>query len=282
MLSGCKSNSRSTAFSARNPGGEHHMLHGKVISVDTAHKQVTIAHGEIKDYMPAMTMGYPVENASELAGVQPGDEVDADLVVENNTGYLQAIDVTKPVNGQRPPAKTPGAATHYPQVGESAHDFQLTTENGRTITLADFKGKPLLVDFIYSQCPQPQFCPLLNIKFAEVAHKLQADKSPAQLLSVSIDPEHDTVPVLKQFSTHFDAITRPANNDANWNFATGTPQQVRDFAGNMGLDYWPESGQIVHSVVVYLIDGNGKIAKIWTGNDWKSQDAVDAIKSLKS
>jgi protein SCO1/2 len=95
------------------------------------------------------------------------------------------------------------------------------------------------------------------------------------LLTVTIDPEHDTVPVLKDFSTHFDAI-----KGGDWNFATGTPKQVHDFASNMGLDYWPDSGQIVHSVVVYLIAKDGKIAKIWYGNDWKTQEALDAIKQL--
>jgi protein SCO1 len=161
-------------------------------------------------------------------------------------------------------------------VGEMTHGFELRTQDGRPITLADYKGKPLLVDFIYTQCPLPQFCPLLNIKFAEIARALESSHS-ARLLSVSVDPEHDTVPVLKTFSQHFDAIKA-----GDWNFATGSPREVHDFASNMGLDYWPESGQVVHSIVVYLIDKNGRIANVWYGNDWKTKEAVDAIKRLKT
>ena len=276
-LAGCKSDTRSTAFQIKhNDAAAHHYLKGKVVSVDIPHRTVTIAHGDISHYMPGMTMPFAVENPSELAIVQPGDEVEADLEVADNVAYLHSIDVTKPANGE--PASKPGAE-HYPRVGEAAHGFHLTTENGKPITLANYKGKPLLVDFIYTRCPLPQFCPLLNIKFAEVAHALQnhaADYPPAQLLSVTIDPEHDTVPVLKDFSTHFDAM-----KGGNWNFATGSPQQVHDFASNMGLDYWPDSGQVVHSVVVYLINNEGKVANVWYGNDWKTQEALDAIKALK-
>lgn len=276
-LAGCKTDTRSTALQIRHSDAAvHHYLKGKVVSVDIPRQNVTLSHGDITGYMPAMTMAFSVENPSELSAVQPGDQVDADLEVVNNVAYLHSIDVTQSANGM--PAARPGAE-HYPQVGEQAHDFHLTTQDGRPVTLATYKGKPLLVDFIYTRCPLPQFCPLLNVKFAEVAHALQdhpSDYSPAQLLTVSIDPEHDTVSVLKEFAAHFNAM-----QGGNWNFATGTPQQVHDFASNMGLDYWPDSGQVVHSVVVYLIGRDGKIARIWYGNDWKTQDALDAIKALQ-
>lgn len=281
LITGCKSDSRSTAFASRGADvvGKHYTLRGNVVGVSVSRKSVTVAHENIPGYMPSMTMDFPVENSSLLVGVHPGDQVLGDLVVENNVAYLQSIEATHPPGEKITPVAKPGAL-HYPQVGEMAHDFQLRTQDDKPITLANYKGKPLLVDFVYTQCPLPQFCPLLNIKFAEIAHAIQqnprAEKG-AQLLSVTIDPEHDTVAVLKDFSSHFDAI-----KTGDWNFATGTPQQVHDFASNMGLDYWPESGQVVHSIVVYLIDKNGKIAKIWYGNDWKTQEAIDAIHSLKS
>jgi protein SCO1/2 len=280
-MAGCsKSDTRSTAFRHDSrSAAKHYLLKGKVVSLQPAARRITIDHEAIPGYMQAMTMPYVVENESLLTNVQPGDQVEADLVVTDNTSYLQSIETTYPAGKQVKPVARPGAQ-RYPQVGEMAHDFHLTTQAGKPVTLASYAGKPLVVDFIYTQCPLPQFCPLLNIKFAEMAHALQGHKSDypaAQFLSVSIDPQHDTVPVLKNFSSHFDAI-----KGGNWNFATGTPQQVHDFASNMGLDYWPESGQVVHSVVVYLLDGNGKIAKIWYGNDWKPQEILDALKALKS
>jgi protein SCO1 len=278
VLSGCKSNSRSTAFAAKpDKDTQHHLLKGKVMAVDAANRQVTIQHGDIPGYMPGMTMPFVVENSSLLADVHPGDQVEADLVVANNTAYIQSIEATHPAGEHFTPAPKPGAQ-RYPQNGDPAQDFHLQTQDGKTVSLATYRGKPLLVDFIYSQCPQPQFCPLLNIKFAEMAKTVQADSGKyhdAQLLSVSIDPEHDTVPVLKSFSQHFDAT-----KTGRWNFATGTPKQVHDFASNMGLDYWPESGQVVHSVVVYAIDKDGKIADTWRGNDWKPSEVLDAVKSL--
>ena len=280
-IAGCKSDSRSTAFAAKRDTqhGKHYTINGNVIAVNVSRKSITIEHGDIKGYMPAMTMPFVVENELELRNVHAGDKVIADLVVENNTSYVQSLEPTHPPGEQFGPSATPGAE-HYPKGGEQAHDFDLTTQDGKHVTLANYRGKPLLVDFIYTQCPLPQFCPLLNIKFAEMAKAIQQAKPQyhdAQLLTVSIDPEHDTVPVIHDFAQHFDAI-----KGGDWNLATGTPKQVHDFASNMGLDYWPESGQVVHSVVVYLLDGNGKIAKVWYGNDWKTQEALDAVKHLRS
>ncbi len=278
LLAGCKSDTRSTAFEMRNAEKlKHYLVKGKVTGVDTVAGKVTIAHGDISNYMPAMTMAFPVPDATQIATVEPGDQVEADLVVGHNTSYLQSIDVTQHASGDH--ASAASSSAHYPQAGEQAHDFHLVTEDGKPITLASYKGEPLLVTFIYSRCPLPQFCPLLNVKFAEMAHALHdhEDEYPAaQLLSVSIDPEHDTVPVLKEFSKHFDAI-----QCGNWNFATGTPRQVRDFASNMGLDYWQDSGQVVHSVVTVLIDKSSKIVKIWNGNDWTTEEVLNAIKQLK-
>ena len=277
-LSGCKSNTRSTALQSKDSdGGEHHLLQGKVVSVDAPHLKVTIAHGKIGDYMPAMTMAFPVENQSLLTGIQPGDEVEADLVVQNNTSYLQSIDITKSASGKLP-APMPHAS-RYPQAGDQAADFHLVTENDKPITLASFRGAPLLLTFIYTRCPLPQFCPLLNIKFSELAHELHdhAGQYPsAHLLSVSIDPEHDTVPVLKEFSKRYAAVS-----GGNWDFATGNPKDVHDLATNMGIDYWPENGQVVHSLSTALIDKNGRIDKIWYGNDWQTGEALQALQQLR-
>lgn len=275
LLSGCKSDTRSTAFETRHAEEmKHFLLKGKVVSVDAEMGKVTIAHGDIPNYMPAMTMAFPVQDTTQIATIERGDQVEADLVVGDNTSYLQSIDVIQHASGDH--ASAIASSAHYPRVGEAAHEFHLITQDGKPISLSDYKGEPLLVTFIYSRCPLPQFCPLLNVKFAEMAHALHDHENeypPAKLLSVTIDPEHDTVPVLKDFSTHFDAI-----QCGNWNYATGTAKQVRAFASNMGLDYWQESGQVVHSVVTVLIDKNLKIAKIWNGNDWTTSEVLDAIK----
>jgi Cu/Ag efflux protein CusF len=90
MLSGC----------GTKPEEKHYALTGEVISVDAAHKMVTIKHGEIPGLMPAMTMGYQVAEPKQLEDLRPGDTVSADLVVSDNRGRLEKITLVHSKNGK--------------------------------------------------------------------------------------------------------------------------------------------------------------------------------------
>src|ERR1035438_6571846 len=89
-----------------------------------------------------------------------------------------------------------------PEVGDDVPNFTLVNQSGKTIHLEQFHGKPLLLTFIYTRCPVPDFCLLMSNNFGEVLRQLQ--KTPevfakAQLLSISIDPEYDTPNVLRGY-----------------------------------------------------------------------------------
>src|ERR1700678_4049181 len=99
----------------------------------------------------------------------------------------------------------------------------------------------------------------MSRNFAQILEQVRTDSalSPStHLLSISIDPEYDQPAVLRAYGLNCAGNPHPFDR---WEFASGTPEQVRKVAEFFGLKYWAESGQIVHALVTALIDPDGKV-----------------------
>ena len=131
-----------------------------------AGRKVTIAHGDIPGFMPAMTMPFVVleKDAALLQHVGPGDEVTATLVALDSRYWLEDLVVVK--KGAPDPNATAGPRAREPQPGDAMPDVALVDQDGRPLRLADLRGKAVAVTFIFTRCPMPDFCPLLMKKFA--------------------------------------------------------------------------------------------------------------------
>ncbi len=124
--------------------------------------------------------------------------------------------------------------------GEPVPDFAMTTQDGKTLRLSDLRGKVVVLTFIYTRCPLPDFCPLMDGKFAELARTVAAVPGRAEqvrLLSVSFDPEHDTPEVLAKH-----AKLRGAKPPL-WTFAVASHEELRKVAAPLGLTYGPREGR---------------------------------------
>src|SRR5262249_4052620 len=158
-------------------------------------------------YMPAMTMWFNLQDRDLLADLQPGDEVEGTLRVGEEASELVALTVTRPATG---PAMTldlsGGTAALRPaakvlEPGQAVPDFAMTTQEGRALRLSELRGFVVVLTFIYTRCPLPEYCPRVDRKFAELADKIRAVPGRAdrvRLLSVSFDPEHDSPEVLSR------------------------------------------------------------------------------------
>lgn len=115
----------------------------------------------------------------------------------------------------------------YGQIDE----FHLLNQFGREISSKDFAGSVLLVNFIFTRCPDT--CPLITQQMSKVQRRLKGTAKSVQLLSISVDPEYDQPEVLKRYADHYSA-------DKNlWTFATGNPEEVQNLVVNqfkMALD----------------------------------------------
>ncbi|HEX8203228.1 MAG TPA: SCO family protein, partial [Isosphaeraceae bacterium] len=224
---------------------EAHQLVGVVLGVDRDEGVVRIRHEAIPGVMPAMAMPFTLKDRDVLADLQEGDEVEgtfrARFVGAELADYeLADLVVTRPAE---PPELTLDLSGGTPvlrpkqpvlRVGEPVPDFAVTTQDGRPLRLGELRGRVVVLTFLYTRCPLPDFCPLLDRKFAELAARLGPDPVRAdrvRLLSVSFDPEHDTPEVLARHARPLGA--RPPL----WTFAVAGHDELRRVAEPLGLMY---------------------------------------------
>jgi protein SCO1 len=261
---------------SHKPAAKRYELQGRVVAVDSGAHQLTIAHQDIPGLMEGMTMPFTVSDKDVwvFKSIAPGDQVHATLVLSDHA-ELQDITFTRHSDAESDRT----SARHIPQPGEEVPDFTFVNQSGKPIHFHQFRSKPLLLTFIYTGCPFPDYCLRMSNNFAQVMQQLQENPkafSEAQLLSISIDPENDKPAVLRSYGEHY--VGRVDPKFAHWEFASGSPEQVRKAADFFGLAYNQKDGQIVHGLVTVLIGKDGKITKIYSGNDWKPEEvAADVI-----
>jgi protein SCO1 len=275
-VSGCK---KSAPQVAQQPAKRYHLV-GKVVSIDAGQASVLVDGQEIVGFMAAMTMPYSVKDAKALASLGPGDEITADVVVDDQGAYLENIVVTKKGDG-----KGPTGASYPPKPGDKVPDFALINQDGKKIRLSSYHGDVLLVTFIYTRCPFPDFCPLVSRNFSKIYASLKKDPAAGpkvRLLSVSFDPAHDTPEALRQYAATFRATTGGDPYD-RWQFAVIPQKDLVDVANFFGLYYQPgDGGQIVHSLSTTVIGPDGKVYKWYSDNDWKPDDLIaDAAQAAR-
>jgi protein SCO1 len=261
-------------------------LQGQVQSLDAAHKLVTVKHEEIKGFMPAMTMPYEVQEAKALDGLAPGDLIDAKLIVFSNGAHLAEIKKVGTAPLEKPPADVPNPPTassgfELLKIGEPVPDGSFVDQDGKRRRFAAFKGAPAVMTFIYTRCPLPTFCPLMDRHFVTLQKALKTDPSlnTVKLITVSFDPVTDTPPVLRKHAKTLDAdLTR-------WTFLTGDRDDVDQFAARFGVSVsraLNDARDITHNLRTAIIGADGTLVKVYTGNDWSPDQILADLKTLGS
>lgn len=247
-------------------------LQGQVLSIEAPRKGLTIKHEDIKGLMPAMTMPYTVKDERLLAGLTPGDLINATLVVVSNDAYLTTIKKVGQAPLEQPPAEatlTPSASSGFELLkpGQQVPDGAFVDQDGKKRSFSAFKGSPVVMTFIYTLCPLPTFCPMMDRHFVTIQKALQQDPAmqDVRLVTVSFDPKNDTPPVLKKHAKALNAdLTR-------WTFLTGDRDEVDRFAARFGVSIaraMNDPRDITHNLRTAIIDAEGTVVKVYTGNDW--------------
>jgi protein SCO1 len=268
-----------SASAAPSPAARRFPLRGVVRAVDREKREVTVEHEAVPDYMDAMTMSFPVRDDPQVFEIlHPGDRLEAKLVVDRGNYWLEQI-LTKGFVGT-PAAGSPAAAAVTPEpnrgvaVGDSIPDFALTDQTGRTVRLSQMRGSPIAVTFLYTRCPIATACPLTATKFAKLDSLLK-EKGFGRILTITVDPEHDTPKVLADYARHLGA------DPARWKFLTGDPKAVAKVATSFGLIYYPEAGQVVHGQAAAVVDPAGKLATIYYGQSWEPEHLLRDLEKAR-
>lgn len=251
---------------------------GVVVEVEADGKTVRIRHDTIPGYMQSMTMPFEVKDTNELAGLEPGDAVAFRLIVTRTDGW---IDQVKKLAG--PVADAPPTTGSFRLVrdveplktGDSLPEYHFINEQGRPFSTGQFKGQALAINFLFTRCPFPTFCPLMANNFAETQKKLLARKDAPtnwHLLTISFDPEYDKPEVLKAYArSHGYAPER-------WTFATGELIDITAITEQLGQQFWHEpEGGISHNLRTAVIDASGRVQTNFVGNKWTTDRLVEEI-----
>jgi len=264
----------------KGPPPQHYELKGKVVEVDRALRRVTVAHEAIPGYMDAMTMPFVVKDNWVFGVARPGDSIKATLVVDASQSWLENAVITEEPMPDQAAGSAASEAPPGPKPGDQVPDFGLTNQDSNRIHLGQYRGRGLVVTFIYTRCPLPDFCPLMSSNFAEVDKELQKDPglyAGTHLLSVTIDPGFDTPQVLQDYGKGYAG----PNGFDHWEFATGSKDEIKSVSEYFGLRTWIDSGQVVHSLRTAVVSPDGKLAKLYAGNDWKPADIVRDLREFK-
>lgn len=283
VLSGCHSGQKPPSqptTSPNHPIGEFerkiYKMRGKVVSTDAAKGEVTMNHEAIPGFMEAMTMPYKLMDASILGELHPGDVITADVVVMLNPDGDVLLDHIVVVAQAKPDYK-PAVTYHVPTPGDAVPDFKLRNQDGRSIHLGQFRGKTLLLTFIYTRCPSPEFCPRVTRNFAVLEKRMAANPglyAKSHLLSVSFDPEHDTPERLRAYGVTYMG-NDSKNAFAHWEFAVPEKPVLAEMAKffDLGMTVNADT-MITHTLSTTLIGPDGKVVRFYPGNDWTPEQVL--------
>jgi protein SCO1/2 len=259
-------------------------IKGIVVAVNKAEHTAGIKHEDIPGYMQSMTMDFKIKNNADLEVMKPGDQITGTLVVDDTSSWIEVTAITEGGPQITPTTAVPGE----PKPGDEIPDFTLTNQDGKPIRLSQYKGKALVLTFVYTRCPQPDQCTLMSNNFAAIDKQLQQAPdvyARTHLLTVSFDPEYDTAKVMRSYGASHTGRYSDETFD-HWEFATGTPEEAKRIAEYFGLRYFKDSStgedQVIHSLRTAVIDGHGKLVKLYRGNEWKPAEITDDLKSLAS
>ena len=285
----CSTFIASSCHRSKPPATKRYPFTGRIISVDPRAESANIDGDLIQGFMEPMVMTYKIKPASMLRQLSPGDSISAEVVVvdhdprdENADSdyWLENVKVTG--HAAQPPAAGP-KAFHMPSPGEEVPDFAFTNQDGKRASLKQFRGKTLMITFIYTRCPFPDFCPRMSSNFAEIYKQLGSNPSlsDTQLLSISFDPQHDTPKVLRNYGFSL-AHTRDATMFRRWEFAVPKAADLPKIADFFALTVKSEGGQITHNLSTTVIGPDGKLVRWYHGGDWQVSDLIKDAASTRA
>lgn len=256
---------------------KHYPLKGEIIAVDAPRHVLIVQHEAVPGLMPAMTMEFAV-SPGDIANAKAGQHIRADLIPSDTGNYrLENIWPDDPAaeaavkagaDALRADTTSRGRAA-YREVGENLPDFTLYDQNGAVVKSDRFKGKQIMLNFIYTRCPVATMCPAATLKMM-AAQKLAkaAGVTDLELVSITLDPEHDTPGVLREYADVRDIDT------SNFSFLTGPERAIKDLLTQFGVIAEFDGSIIKHTLTTLLIDEHGRIIHRADGSAWEPKDFV--------
>ncbi len=254
-------------------------VRGKVVSTNPAAGEVTLDADEIKGFMDAMTMPYKLKTPAILSELHPGDVITGKLLVGGDGADPLLDEIV--VVAQARPDYVPPTQYHVPTAGDAVPDFKLLDQSGKQISIGQFKGKVLLITFIYTRCPLSDYCARMSRNFAEIDKALSANpalKAKTHLLSISFDPVYDKPVVLRSYGGAYTGLYTK-ETFAHWTFAAPSKSELPKLTSYFDVGVTAgEKGTLTHSLSTVVVGEDGKVLAWYPSNDWKPAEVIDVVK----
>lgn len=265
---------------ATTPGEVRHPLRGEIVKVLADQQALIVHHQEIPGYMMEMTMEFSVSK-SDLANAREGQRIRAELVERGETFTLEKIWPDDTVTTTTIDAASKALAQDttlrgkaaYREIGENLPTFTLLDQQGHTVAANRFRGKRVVLNFIFTRCPIATMCPAATLRMSQLQKAAnEAGAQNFELISVSLDPEFDTPGVLREYAEARGLDT------SNWSFLTGPDAAVRHLLAQLGVIREFEGNTIKHTLATVLIDEQGRIIYRVDGSKWEVDEFVKRLK----
>lgn len=271
----------SSPNSALPAPGASHPIRGEIVGLDLPRKVLLIHHEEIPGYMPAMTMEFSVAGL-DLATVREGQRLTATMGAP--VDGIFPLTEFKLLNSPSDQAVAAAALALrqdtftrgknvYREVGEAVPSFTLYNQDGRAVSFDTFRGKHVVLNFIFTRCPVATMCPASTAKM--MALQAAAKKrgiTHLELVSISFDSAYDTPPVLKKYAAERGIDT------TNFSFLTGPEKAIRDLLAQFGVIAEPGENVFKHTLSTLLITPAGRIQHREDGSAWSPDDFLKFLK----
>ena len=292
LLCGCDQKPIGKSTAAIDTNRQVFQVKGVIKELKPNGKTAVIAHEEIPDYMPAMTMDLDVKNKSELVGLNPGDAISFSMVVTKDDGWIENIRKLPPatptnanqvitISSTNPTNVGPLTFRRSPiveplAIGDAVPDYKFTNQFNTPISLAQFKGQALGITFIFTRCPFPTFCPRMSQHFQKAQSLLKAKADGPKnwsLLSLSFDPAWDTPERLDRYAKTYNLDTN------HWTFAVGDLWTIDGFSEQVGMTFYRPTPTSLpeHNLRTLVVDAQGRLQKIFVGNEWTADEFVEEM-----
>ena len=258
-----------------------HSVRGLVLEVNAASRTIVVSHDAIDGVMPAMTMRFDVRSARELGDVTAGAVIAFTLVLDRKSSHIEGLRVVRYESVEQDPLTARRLrllqditlpAGDPVRVGQVVPDFTLIDQRRAPVSLSQFRGKVVALNFVYTSCVLPQFCYRLANHFSVVqrrfAKRMGGD---LVLLTVTFDPARDTPERLAEYARQWNA------DPAVWRFLTGDAAEIAKVAQRFDLDAFPDEGLISHSTRTVVINRAGALAASIDGNQYTAAQLGDLI-----
>lgn len=258
------------------------LLVGEIVEILPEKRALVVSHEAVEGYGPAGTGEFLV-SPGDLANAEVGKRIRGRLVEHSGAYHLERIwrvdrmseGIIDRTSRQLMEDTIIRGSRVFREVGETMPAFALYDQSGSVVQINRYRGRRLVLNFIYTRCPSPEMCPAATQRMIQLQTAArEAGIENFELVSITLDPEFDTPGVLREYAERHHIDT------SNFSFLTGPVTAIANLMEQFGILIDPEVGFESHTLGTMLVDETGTIRHRIFGSNWMVSDFLQRLKAL--